>query len=130
MNGTQAAANSVAGSNGRFVNHDYPLAGKVAVLFGENTPAVRRMIPALAGRGSDIAVVCSRASFAPLAPLGAGVQSAGRRLVFVDKALQETAGGDQTIAAVLSKLGRIDVLIDLSVQGASGRSSGGHSLIN
>lgn len=90
------------------MSHPFDLSDKVALVTGANTGLGQAMAVALAQAGADIAAIGRSAP----EETATAVAAAGRRLRWIETALDRPADLEPAVAAAVAQLGRADILIN------------------
>src|SRR5262249_54977579 len=108
---TRASSSSASFSRAPF-NPEMDLAGKVALITGGKRIGIA-VAEALAGKGADVALSYMR-SRTEAEDGAARVSAAGRRSGVFQADVSDPAACDALISAVVEKLGRLDVLVNMA----------------
>jgi hypothetical protein len=92
------------------------LMGKVVLLIGNDTAVLHTLIRQLAYKGADIALLCRSLSLKSVGVVKHGVESLGRRFLFIEETKSHPITANNLVQTVVSGLGNLDVFIDLSAQ--------------
>lgn len=95
------------------------LLGKVVLLIGDDMALLRALVPPLAAKGADIALIGAEQEPDELGSMRDSVESAGRHLMLIDVEQQQEESPQALIQSVTAGLGRLDIFIDLTGAGGS-----------
>jgi NADP-dependent 3-hydroxy acid dehydrogenase YdfG len=92
------------------------LSGMVVVLVSDDTAVIQEFANLLAQKGADIALICRRLSGRTLHGIREQVRDIGQRFLLLDAQDRQAQPAEETMKTISRRLGRVDVLIDLSAR--------------
>ncbi len=102
--------------------------GKVVLLVGNDITTIQTLVNQLTRKGADVALVCWHMPLDAGRKIKESVQAVGRHFLLLEHPENNDSSNHQVIETIISELGRLDLLIDLSAQYSNHSSKGAEDL--
>lgn len=102
-----------------FASHHFYLLGKVVLIIGNDEDLLQTLVKQLAKKGADIALFCWQMPIETVYKIMESVRSVGRNFLLIEEVEHQFFSADRLIQTVKTRMGRLDIFIDLSAQSSS-----------